>query len=68
MLEGSSAAVITHANDLLTEEELDTLIADVVAVALEAVREIRAGRLERRPDTCGWGGTCAYPGFCRWEP
>ena len=68
VLETSAAADTAHKNDRLTEEELDTLIAEVVAVALGAVRGIRAGALERRPDTCGWGNTCQYPGFCRWEP
>jgi ATP-dependent helicase/DNAse subunit B len=68
VLDSSSAAATAHAKDRLTEEELDVLVAEVVAVALEAVRGIRAGALERRPDTCGYGNTCQYPGFCRWEP
>lgn len=50
------------------EEELDQLLDQVVEVALAAVREARAGGLEPRPATCGFGGGCAYPGICRCEP
>ena len=64
----SPVAESAHPKDRLGEEDLDALIAEVVAVALEAVRGIRAGALERRPDTCAYNDTCAYPGFCRWEP
>ncbi len=38
-----------------------------VAAAREAAAQARAGALQSRPDTCGWGGGCAYPTICRCE-
>ena len=56
-----------HANDRIDAEELDALLDEIVAVALEAVAAIRAGALERAR-TPAPATRCAYPGFCRWEP
>ena len=44
-----------------------TLVDDVVAQVLEAVSELRAGRLRPRPATCAYGGGCSYPMICRSE-
>jgi len=41
------------------------VLAQVLAAAQEAVAELRAGRLEPRPDTCAWDGGCAHPTICR---
>ena len=51
--------------DLLTREEFAELVDASVAMALQAAREAREGRLEPRPDTCAWRGGCAYPTICR---
>jgi ATP-dependent helicase/DNAse subunit B len=56
-----------HASDHFAREDFEALVEEVVAAALEAVQELRAGQLQRRPTTCGYKGTCAHPGFCRWE-
>ena len=52
--------------DRMPAEQAEDLLAAIEAAALEAVREIRAGRLEPRPATCGWKGDgCSYPSICR---
>jgi ATP-dependent helicase/DNAse subunit B len=54
--------------DRIAPDELDELLGDVLEAALEVVAEIRAGRLQPRPDTCGWAGSgCSYPSICRCE-
>jgi ATP-dependent helicase/DNAse subunit B len=48
--------------------EFEALLAAAVDAAREAAAQARAGALEPRPDTCGWGGSgCAYPTICRCE-
>jgi ATP-dependent helicase/DNAse subunit B len=52
--------------DRMSAEQSAELLAAIEEAALEAVREIRAGRLEPRPETCGWKGDgCSYPSICR---
>jgi ATP-dependent helicase/DNAse subunit B len=52
----------------MERDAFDALVQGVVDAALAALREIRAGALEPRPDTCGYGKSgCKYPGFCRCE-
>ena len=48
---------------------LAALVALIGAgAAVAAVAEIRAGRLEPRPATCGWrDGGCTHPSVCRAE-
>ena len=56
----------SRGRDRMAPEQVETLLAEIEAAALEAVREIRAGRLEPRPETCGWKGDgCSYPSICR---
>jgi ATP-dependent helicase/DNAse subunit B len=56
----------TVATDRRHREDFDATLADVVDDVLCAVGELRAGRLEPRPQTCGWNATgCVYPGICR---
>jgi ATP-dependent helicase/DNAse subunit B len=52
----------------MERDAFDALVDAVVQAALTALREIRAGALEPRPDTCGYRKSgCQYPGFCRCE-
>jgi hypothetical protein len=53
--------------DRLPDDEFRARLDEVLAAALEAVRGIRAGVLEPRPDTCAWNGGCAHPSICRCE-
>jgi ATP-dependent helicase/DNAse subunit B len=53
--------------DRLERGELRELIDQCVAAALGAASEARSGALEPRPDTCAYGGGCAYPAICRCE-
>ena len=55
------------ARDRLSDEDFDALLEEAVAAAVGAAREARDGALEPRPDTCAWGGGCAYPTICRCE-
>ena len=45
----------------------EAALAEVLAIALGAVEELRAGRLEARPRQCAYRGGCAYPSICRCE-
>lgn len=52
--------------DVLSREEFEQTLRDVLAAAEEVVAEMRAGALEPRPDSCGWAGSgCSYPTICR---
>lgn len=56
------------ATDRADPDELEALLDDALAAALRAVGELREGRLEARPATCGFaGGGCRYPSVCRAE-
>ncbi|MDO8209230.1 PD-(D/E)XK nuclease family protein [Conexibacter sp. CPCC 206217] len=50
--------------DLRSEEELEQALSDAAERACQLAVQLRAGRLQPSPDTCGFGG-CAYPGICR---
>ncbi len=63
----ADTGTMVHGSDHFAPHAFEALVEEVVAAALQAVRELRAGALERRPATCGYKGTCAHPGFCRWE-
>jgi ATP-dependent helicase/DNAse subunit B len=54
-------------NDRVDEAAFDARLQEVLDAALEAVRGIRSGALEPRPDTCAWNGGCAHPSICRCE-
>ncbi len=46
--------------------EVRELMEEIVAVARAAAAQARAGALESRPTTCGFGGSgCMYPSICR---
>ena len=66
VLAGADPGLCTVATDRREREDFDAAIGGVVEDVLEAVGELRAGRLEPRPQTCGWNGTgCVYPTICR---
>jgi RecB family exonuclease len=66
LVDDADANVKLTRGDRMPAEQARELLADIEAAALEAVREIRAGRLEPRPETCGWKGDgCSYPSICR---
>jgi ATP-dependent helicase/DNAse subunit B len=66
LLEGVDEDVRVPGPDRMSPEQVEDLLAEIESAALEAVREIRAGRLEPRPETCGWKGDgCSYPSICR---
>lgn len=55
--------------DARPRAELQELLGEVVAGARAAAAQARAGALEARPQTCGFGGGgCMYPTICRCEP
>lgn len=53
--------------DRRSEQELRETLLDCRQAALAAARQARAGALEPRPRTCGYGGGCMYPEICRCE-
>jgi len=54
-------------NDRLADDAFAERLDEVLAAALAAVRGIRSGALEPRPETCAWNGGCAHPSICRCE-
>ncbi|HSZ70172.1 MAG TPA: PD-(D/E)XK nuclease family protein [Solirubrobacteraceae bacterium] len=54
--------------DTRAHDELQALVAQAVAAARHAAAEARAGALQARPRTCGFGDRgCMYPTICRCE-
>ncbi len=53
--------------DRVDSDTLERLLEDCVSAARAAATQARAGALEPRPDTCAYGGGCAYPTICRCE-
>jgi RecB family exonuclease len=48
--------------------EVRELVEEVLTAARAAAAQARAGALEARPQTCGFGGSgCVYPAICRCE-
>ncbi len=55
-------------NDRLDEDAFAAVLDGALSAAVAAVGEMRAGRLEPRPATCGWrNGGCTHPSVCRAE-
>jgi ATP-dependent helicase/DNAse subunit B len=55
-------------NDRVDDAAFAAVLDGALAAAITAVSEIRAGRLEPRPATCGWrNGGCTHPSVCRSE-
>jgi hypothetical protein len=53
--------------DRVDSDALRVLLDECVAAARAAAIEARSGALVPRPDTCAYGGGCAYPTICRCE-
>lgn len=53
--------------DRLGAAEFEELLSAALDAALRAARGARAGELAPQPDSCAWGGGCAYPTICRCE-
>jgi hypothetical protein len=53
--------------DRVDGEVLERLLEECVLAARAAAAEARSGALQPRPDTCAYGGGCAYPTICRCE-
>ena len=51
--------------DRVDGDALQQLLDECVAAARAAAGEARSGALTPRPDTCAYGGGCAYPTICR---
>jgi ATP-dependent helicase/DNAse subunit B len=66
----ADAGVELHSvrTDRLGHDELELLVDDCLAAARAAALEAKSGALQARPDTCAYGGGCAYPTICRCEP
>jgi ATP-dependent helicase/DNAse subunit B len=54
-------------SDVLEHDDARDLLAEAVAMALEAAGEAGRGALEARPQTCAFRGGCMYPTICRCE-
>jgi len=54
-------------SDVLEHDELRELLAQAVAIALEAAGEAARGELQPRPQKCAFRGGCMYPTICRCE-
>ncbi|HEY0515672.1 MAG TPA: PD-(D/E)XK nuclease family protein, partial [Solirubrobacteraceae bacterium] len=68
LLDGHDSAGNCVRTDRLEAEALDELLAEALDSARTAAGEARAGRLEPRPESCGYGGRgCRYPTICRCE-
>jgi RecB family exonuclease len=65
LVAGADPGRRVYDNDRVASEELDDILAQVLAAAQEAVAQLRAGALVPRPDTCAWDGGCAHPTICR---
>jgi hypothetical protein len=53
--------------DRVESGALEQLLDDCLSAARAAAGEARSGALAPRPDTCAYGGGCAYPTICRCE-
>ncbi len=63
---GADPDLDSVASDRADDDAFLTALDVARTTAVEAVRELRAGRLEPRPATCGWrDGGCSHPSICR---
>ncbi len=69
LAEGEGVELRCVRGDAREPAEVRGLVEEVVGAAREAAEQARAGELEARPGTCGFGeGGCMYPSICRCEP
>jgi ATP-dependent helicase/nuclease subunit B len=68
LAEGEGVELQCVRGDTREPAEVRELVDDILAAAREAGVQARAGALQARPETCGFGGTgCMYPTICRCE-
>lgn len=60
---GTEVGRCAYGNDGLPQEELEALLADLEAQALEVAATLRRGELTPSPESCGRDG-CRHPGIC----
>jgi ATP-dependent helicase/DNAse subunit B len=68
LAEGEGVELQCVRGDTREPAEVGELVGELVAAAREAGVQARAGALQARPQTCGFGGRgCMYPTICRCE-
>jgi ATP-dependent helicase/nuclease subunit B len=68
LAEGEGVELQCVRGDTREPADVQELMREIVAAAREAGVQARAGALEARPETCGFGGSgCMYPTICRCE-
>lgn len=68
LAEGEGVELQCVRGDTREPADVRELVREIVAAAREAGVQARAGALEARPETCGFGGSgCMYPTICRCE-
>ncbi len=66
LAEGEGVSLECVRGDARSATEVRELVDEIVAAARTAAAQARAGQLESRPTTCGFGGSgCMYPSICR---
>ncbi len=66
LADGEGVALECVRGDVRPAAEVRELVDAILAAARTAAAEARAGQLESRPATCGFGGSgCMYPSICR---
>jgi hypothetical protein len=66
LADGEGVALECVRGDVRPAAEARELVDAIIAAARTAAAEARAGQLESRPATCGFGGSgCMYPSICR---
>jgi RecB family exonuclease len=59
--------LVSVAADRRDPDAFAALLDEAVGLARTAAAQARAGALEPRPDSCAYGGGCAFPTICRCE-
>ncbi|MFI5004892.1 MAG: PD-(D/E)XK nuclease family protein, partial [Solirubrobacterales bacterium] len=68
LAEGEGVELQCVRGDTREPADVRELMGEIVAAAREAGVQARAGALQARPETCGFGGSgCMYPTICRCE-
>ena len=68
LAEGEGVELRCVRGDARESAEVRGLVEEIVGAARKAAAQARAGELEARPGTCGFGdGGCMYPSICRCE-
>jgi ATP-dependent helicase/DNAse subunit B len=68
LAEGQGVELDCVRGDAREAADVRVLVAEIIAAARHAATEARAGALEARPRSCGFGGSgCRYPTICRCE-